>query len=358
MEKNEFVEFSSPLVKEEKKLMHFLIKNELKHQQLTFLLEDLEIPELKNQKINFIDRFVKKGIYIHFKDGMTFLSIFQSYTFKGEFVEFTFNPDFVEYLKDEEKIFKFNLPQVLFFKYDFSIDFFYKVVKPNFLESKKELSIEEFKAIIDKDKYKRVYDIKRFLIEPIIEDINLSTNFKLSYNIEKIGKSYKISFDIKNNKIDEIKNYVQNFLRLYKKYILEPEKLKKTIFIAIQTHGYGYTKNKLLLSIKNKQRYKLKFDDIFEKFLNNELGDFYVALKRVECKVTDRDQLRKRVNKEISCLNLPEISTLDYNTNLAKKIFGMKEREEVTILSENLKIELFYDTVKDSKITVYLKYVK
>lgn len=60
MEKNYFIEFSSPLIKEEKKLIHFLIKKELKLLPLKFLLEDLEIPELKNSKLNFIDRFARK----------------------------------------------------------------------------------------------------------------------------------------------------------------------------------------------------------------------------------------------------------------------------------------------------------
>lgn len=358
MEKNYFIEFSSPLIKEEKKLIHFLIKKELKLLPLKFLLEDLEIPELKNNKLNFIDRFTRKGIYIYLNEEVMYIPIFESYYFKDNFIEFSFNPIFIEYLKDEKKIFHYNLPQVLFFKYDFSVDFFYKIIKPNFLNSEFELDLEKFKLIINKDRYKRIYDVKRFLIEPLIEDINLSTNFKLSYKINKENKKYILTFYLKNIKIDGIKNYVQNFLRLYKQYILDPEKLKIIIFNAIQTHGYNYTKNKLLLTIKNKKKYNLKFDDIFEKFLNNELGEFYIILKSFDCEVKDLDQFRKIIFKELSPLDIPEIATMDYNTRLTQKIFAMKEKDNIEIISENLKLQLLYNTEKKSKITIYLRYLK
>lgn len=353
-----FVEFSSPLIKEEKKLIHYLIKRESKLLPLKFLLKDLEIPELKNSKLCFVDRFVKKGIYLYSDMEKIYLSIFNSYYFKENFIEFSFNPLFLQYLKDEEKIFQYNLPQVLFFKYDFSMNFFYKIVKPNFLNSKIELSLEEFRTIIDKDKYKRLYDIKRFLIDPIMEDINTSTNFEISYKIEKDNKSYILIFSLRNISIDEIKNYVNNFLRLYKYYIHNPEKLKFTIFNAIQIHGYSYTKKKLLLTIKNKKKYNLKFDDIFEKFLNNELGEFYILLKTVECSIKDLEKFRKIIFKELSSLDLLEVTTMDYNTSLTKKIFSMKEKENIEIISENLKLELMYNPEEKSKIIIYLKYNK
>lgn len=105
MEKNYFIEFSSPLIKEEKKLIHVLIKKELKLLPLKFLLEDLEIPELKNSKLNFIDRFARKGIYIYLNEEVMYIPIFESYYFKDNFIEFSFNPIFIEYLKDEKKYF-------------------------------------------------------------------------------------------------------------------------------------------------------------------------------------------------------------------------------------------------------------
>lgn len=358
MEKNFFIEFSSPLVKEEKKLLHFLIKRELKLENLIFLLDDLDIPELKNSKLSFINRFTRKGIYLYSDEKIEYLPLFLAYTLKNNFITLKFNPEFIDYLKNEEKIFQFNLPQVLFFKYDFSMDFFYKVIKPNFLNSTLQLTLEDFRVIIQKDKYRRIYDVKRFLIDTLIEDINLFTNFKISYNLIKENKDYSIVFQIKNNQIDEAKNYVQNFLRLYKQYILYPEKLKLIIFNAIQTHGYNYTKKKLLLSIKNKKKYNLKFDDIFEKFLNNELGEFYVNIKQIKCQPKDLDQFRKMVFKEIAPLDVPEIATMDYNTSLSKKIFGLKEKERLEIVSENIKLELFYDTQNESNINISLKYTK
>lgn len=197
MEKNFFIEFSSPLVKEEKKLLHFLIKRELKLENLIFLLDDLDIPELKNSKLSFINRFTRKGIYLYSDEKIEYLPLFLAYTLKNNFITLKFNPEFIDYLKNEEKIFQFNLPQVLFFKYDFSMDFFYKVIKPNFLNSTLQLTLEDFRVIIQKDKYRRIYDVKRFLIDTLIEDINLFTNFKISYNLIKENKDYSIVFQIK-----------------------------------------------------------------------------------------------------------------------------------------------------------------
>lgn len=358
MEKNYFIEFSSALVKEEKKFIHFLVKKELKQESLTFLLDDLDIPELKNSKLSFIDRFSKKGIYFYCDENIEYLPLFLSYNFKNNFISLKFNPEFIKYLKDEDKIFKFNLSQVLFFKYDFSMNFFYKIIKPNFLNSTITLTLKEFREIIQKDKYKRLYDIKRFLIEPLVEDINLFTNFKISYTLNKENKDYFIIFQLKNNEIDEVKNYVDNFLKLYKHYILNPKKLKLVIFNAIQTYGYSYTKKKLLLSIKNKKKYNLKFDDIFEKFLNNELGEFYINVKQIKCHPKDLNQFRKIIFKEISSLDIPEVATIEYNISLSQKIFSLKEKENIEIVSENLKLDLLYDTKNESVINIFLKYTK
>ena len=100
MKKSYFIEFSSPLVKEEKKLIHFLIKREMKLLSLKFLLEELEIPELKNSKLCFIDRFAKKGIYLCSDSEKIYIPIFNSYHLKENCVEFSFNSLFLEKLDE------------------------------------------------------------------------------------------------------------------------------------------------------------------------------------------------------------------------------------------------------------------
>ena len=49
---------------------------------------------------------------------------------------------------------------------------------------------------------------------------------------------------------------------------------------------------------------------------------------------------------------------MDYNTRLTQKIFAMKEKDNIEIISENLKLQLLYNTEKKSKITIYLRYLK
>lgn len=88
------------------------------------------------------------------------------------------------------------------------------------------------------------------------------------------------------------------------------------------------------------------------------MGEFYVNIKQIKCQPKDLDQFRKMVFKEIAPLDVPEIATMDYNTSLSKKIFGLKEKEKLEIVSENIKLELFYDTQNESNINISLKYTK
>lgn len=356
MKNKYFVNFSSPFTKEEKKLLENLIREEKK--ELSYSIREIDIPELKNEKIKFIDRFTKKGIYTYENEKIAYIPLFSSYFYDGKDVTMNFNEIFLSYLNDEEKKLKFNLREILLFKYEFSIEFFYKVIKENFLNNMYKIDVDNFKLLIKKDKYKRLYDVKRFLLTPLIEDINGVTNFKLSYTIIKEDNKSIIIFNIKNNQLDELRNYVNNFLKLYKPYILDIEKFKLILFEAFQSYGYRYTKEKLLLAIKNKKKYDLKFDDLFEKFLSNELGEFYVLIKENKVDINNTENFRKFVFSEIKSLNLPEIATLDYNTVITKKIFNLKEEESTEIISENLKISLYYSTKKLSKIQVFLKYIK
>lgn len=110
----------------------------------------------------------------------------------------------------------------------------------------------------------------------------------------------------------------------------------------------------MLLAIKNKDKYNLPFDDIFEKFLNNKLGEFYILFKTFECQPKNLDQFKRIVFKEIFPLDIIEVREMDYNTRLTQKIFSMKEKEKIEVISENLKLELLYDTEEKSKIKIYL----
>lgn len=336
--------------------MCLLMKEE--RRELSYNIDEIDIPELKNEKINFIDRFTKKGIYVYENKKVIYLPLFLSYSYDGNIVTLEFNESFLSYLTDEEKKLKFNLREILLFKYDFSIEFFYKVIKENFLNNVYKIDVDNFKLLIEKDKYKRLYDVKRFLLSPLIEDINSVTNFKISYNIVKEENRNIIVFSIKNSQLNEIKNYVYNFLKLYKPYILDIEKFKLILFEALQSYGYKYTKEKLLLAIKNKKKYNLKFDEIFEKFLSNELGEFYVLIKENKVEVNNIENFRKFVFSEIKSLNLPEIATLDYCTVITKKIFKLKDGENIEIISENLKICLYYSSKRLSEVKIFLKYIK
>ncbi len=359
MEKNYFVEFSPSLLKEERNLLSFLLKKSLKKDKLEFLLEDLDIPKLKNSKVLFLERFVKKGIYlIENEDRRVYCPYFDLLTVAGDKVILSFNNFFLEYLTNKEKDFKYYLKEVLFLKNSFSIDFFYKVIKKNILKNTLKVDVEKFKIILNLDSYDRLYDLKRFILIPLVEDISKNTDFKLDFKLEKIENKWFIVFYMKNKKIEIIKNYTQLFLKLYKHHIKDKNKMGVYLFNSIHVHGYDYIKSKILFSIKNKTKYNLNFDDILEKVLNDKLGEFYINLSSCEFKIDNIDSFRKKLHNELNKFNFSEVCRLDYNTNLTKELFKINTKEPIIINSENLKLELYYDPEGLSKIDIYKKYVK
>lgn len=67
---------------------------------------------------------------------------------------------------------------------------------------------------------------------------------------------------------------------------------------------------------------------------------------------------RKAIHREIYPLDFPEISTLEYNTNLAKQLYSLKPKERLTLTSENLKLELLFNPENISRVDIYKKYTK
>lgn len=359
MKNNYFIEFSSSLSKDEKNILVFLIKKYLKDRKLDFKIDSLDIPKLKNCKKLYLERFAKKGIFfIENDENKTYCNFINFISFKNEYVNIELNNYFLDYCINNEKKFNYSLKEVLYLKHNFSILFFYKIIKNNILANNLKIQIDKLKNILEVDTYERLYDFKRFILNPLIEDINKNTNFKMEYKIEKENNIYFVLFYIKNNKIEKIKNYSSMFIKLYKHHIKNKKRTEEILFKSINLNGYDYVKEKILFSIKNKYMYKLNFDDILEKVLNNEIGEFYIKLKAFEGYIENIDTLKKILFKELKLLDFPEISRLEYNTELTKLLFKIKNKEPLIINSENLKVELIFNNNGNSKIDIYKKYIK
>ncbi|MGL4987707.1 MAG: hypothetical protein ACRC5F_00430, partial [Cetobacterium sp.] len=64
MKNKYFLEFSSQLLKEERIFLKELIERYLKKEKIEFLLNEIELPKLKNCKKKFIERLAKKGVFL------------------------------------------------------------------------------------------------------------------------------------------------------------------------------------------------------------------------------------------------------------------------------------------------------
>lgn len=221
-----------------------------------------------------------------------------------------------------------------------------------------KIELEKFKEIVTIDSYSRLYDLKRFVLIPLVEDINKNTDFKIDFSLNKEDGVWKIEFLIKNAKMDCIKNYTKLFIKLYKNYIVDKKKVAFLIFNAINLYSYDYVKSKILFAIKNKKKYSLNFDELLENALCDKIGEFYVLLKSYEVQVENINMFRKAIHREIYPLDFPEISTLEYNTNLAKQLYSLKPKERLTLTSENLKLELLFNPENISRVDIYKKYTK
>ncbi len=359
MKNKYFLEFSSQLLKEEKNILKLFIEKFLEKETMEFKLDELEIPKLRNCKKNYIERLGKKGI--SFIDGnveRVYCPFFSSLSFNNDLLKVYFNEKFIEYLVNKEKKIKYSLKEVLYLKNSFSIDFFYKVLKENKLKNNFSIELEKFKEIVTIESYSRIYDLKRFVLTPLVDDINKNTDFKIEFICNKENGVWKIDFLIKNDKIDLIKNYTKLFLKLYKNHIIDKKKVALLIFNAINLHGYDYIKSKILFAIKNKKKYNLNFDNLLENVLCDRIGEFYILLRSFEVIAENIDIFRKTIHREIHPLDFPEINTLEYNTNLAKQLYSLKPKEILTLTSENLKLELFFNPKEASKIDIYKKYTK
>ncbi|MGL6065115.1 MAG: hypothetical protein ACRC0S_08535 [Fusobacteriaceae bacterium] len=359
MKNKYFVEFSSPLTKDEKIILNFFLEKHFENEKMEFLLEELEIPKLKNSKNNFMERLSKKGVYFLNSEVNKIYCPFFSLLFINEkIVTVKFNSEFLEYLINKDKILNYSLKEVLFLKNSFSIDFFYKILKEHILKSKIIIDLDKFREILALDFYARQYDLKRFILIPLVEDINKNTDFKIEFSLIKENNIWKIIFSVENSRINTIKNYAKIILKFYKHHILNKKKIHLLILNSLNTNTYEYVKSKIIFTVQNKGKYNLTFDDLLENVLSDKIGSFYIMLNSSEILAPNKDLFIQNVYKEILNLNISEVSEFDYYTNLTKHLYSLSPNKTTTLISENLKLELIFNPKKLSYINIYQKYNK
>ena len=356
MKKNFFIEFSSPLSRDEKLILKKIILDYENNIPLTYSIASLDIPKLKNSKEKFMERLGKKGASLGYSSKKSFCPYFSRVVFSGEFISLELNPGFLHYLTDKREKSNYNLMEVLFFKNQFSIEFFYNILNKNLFKNVITLSLSEFRDMIEVQGYERPYDLKRFIIHPLMEDISANTDFEIEFSIRKKEGANTIEFQIHNKRLETIRSHTKYFMKIYKPYISHRKETGLLIFNSINIYGYDYVKEKILFCIKNQKKYTPDFDELLKIVISSPEEEFLLT-KEINLMAENIYNFRSYLHKELYRLESLELKSLDYYTRLTHELFKSKEKrgKPVSIISENLKLILCYNPEEVSNIKIYKK---
>ncbi|MGO1470388.1 MAG: replication initiation protein [Tissierella sp.] len=139
-------------------------------------------------------------------------------------IELEFSENLIPYLLQlKESFTRYELKNILYLKNKYSIRI-YELLKQYEIIGKREFELKEFKRILFlENQYERIYDFRRFVLEPVKEDLNKNTDINISYKeIKKGRKITGLLFKIEPKNQDE-KMYI-DFLNDF--YDIKNMKLK------------------------------------------------------------------------------------------------------------------------------------
>lgn len=120
-------------------------------------------------------------------------------------IKLKFDDDLVPYLLQlKEKFTRYQLKNILYLKGKYSIRFYELFKQYEFLK-RREFDLQELKRILFiEGQYERIFDFKRFVLEPSIEEINKHTDINISYDDVKRGrKVIGFIFTIESKRSDQ-----------------------------------------------------------------------------------------------------------------------------------------------------------
>ena len=267
-----FLSFNKQLSKNEniifKLFAEHIISNNISYIELSFkkLNTLLKLDQDNNIK-NFFENFMKKKIIykynkFNFVKIEGHLYIISSYKIIDERFVISFSEDFFNiFNKDfnDFKTYKFN--SLLQFDSVVKRNFFMMLIQKDIINNFLDISLEELKNILEiENNYSRFYDFEKYILIPVIKEINYIQNIKIQYEKLKIRENGKIiglrlftkdKLDIQIHEqtqilMKEIETNVQNYYEIQKF-------LKK----YIQLKGIDYVKKNIYYS---KLHSKNKFD--------------------------------------------------------------------------------------------------
>lgn len=163
-----------------------------------------------------VERLMDKKLYISTDDGELITHWVSSLEYKSGsgVIDLEFSEKLVPYLLQLKNRFtSYQLKNILYLKNKYSVRI-YELLKQyqNMTTDYREFELDELKKIlmIEEGQYERIYDLEKWVLKPVCEEINANTDINTSY--EKVKKGRKVV---------GIRFYAQYAGKEYKKYLEE-----------------------------------------------------------------------------------------------------------------------------------------
>lgn len=345
MKKNFKIEFSSFMTKKEREILKQVLDNYLFNKELNFNIVNLDIPKMKNDEVNFFERFAKKGFWLIEGEERSYINYFSSINIKKEQIRFKLNGLFIKLIEERKLVNSYSLYNFLFLKHKLSVDFFFIYMIENLQNSVIEIPLLELKFQLKVENYTRMYDLDRYVLQLIEEDINKNTQFTLSYEKIKVsGRVEKIRFYIKSKEDIEAKANIKMLLFLFKRYIRDQKRFVFLIEEQLKVKSYSKIKKMIVTAINLLPKFNYSFEDSLAFLIENGYISEYILVKRNKYRYESNYDILKYIFKDIQFYlkDDDEIFTHIFSDKLIKKVYNIVEDVKCTVKTERSKLEIWY----------------
>ena len=344
------ISVNKKISKSEKDFLKFLFSKFINNQDKLINIELNEVGKYYDYKtsiilFDFLEKLSQKRISYFFENSKNFGSfpIISSFLLEENILNITISEEIVESRKLNTFYSMINPLSLVYFKNSHSHTIFLEIINSNNYdreEGELEFSLEQFKTLLNLNNlYPRFYDMERKVINPIIEDFNLYSNYKLNITKikngdSKISKIIKLKISYFDNKLKEIRSITNGLINMSKGKISNYDYVFNLISNSIKLEGYEYVLKNLKYALVHHQNEN--FDVFLEKAIKNDLS-LYKANKDdntfvISKMVTSTNMLYETISDMLIKLKLGDISKdNDFFSLFYRKLYILKDGENYAI---------------------------
>ena len=269
--------------------------------------------------------------------------IFSSFFLEENILNLVISKEIIESFKLNTFYSMMNPLSLIYFRNSHSHTIFLEIINSNNFdreEGELEFSVEQFKGLLNLNNlYPRFYDMERKVIDLIVEDFNLYSNYKLNITKikngdSKISKIIGIKINYFDNKLKEIRSITNGLITMSRDKIKNYDYIYNLISNSIKVEGYEYVLKNLKYALVHYQNEN--FDIFLEKAIKNDYS-LYKASKSentvtINKIITSTNMLYETISDMLKKLKLGDISKdNDFFSLFYRKLYILKDGEVYSI---------------------------